>query len=70
MSVKEDGIVAHQCGHHDQHFQLIIHPQENRTGDQSQNAAVDKVLEERNTSGEQSGSPLRNAEAMTVGDHR
>lgn len=52
MSVEEDGVVAHQGYHHDQHLQLIIHTQEDRTGDQPEDAAVYKVLEQGNRSGE------------------
>lgn len=45
VSVEEDGVVTHQRRHHDQHLQLIIDAQENRTGDQPQDAAVYKVLD-------------------------
>lgn len=53
MSVEEDGVVAHQGCHHEQHLELIIHTQEDGTGDQPQDAAVYKVLEQGNTSGKQ-----------------
>lgn len=32
VRVQEDGVVAHQRCHHDQHLQLVIHPQEHRAG--------------------------------------
>lgn len=63
MGVEEDGVVAHQRRRHDGHFQLVIHPQEHGAGYQSQNAAVDKVLEqEEDRSDEYLGPLLRNAE--------
>lgn len=69
VCVQEDGVVAHQRHQHDQHLQLIIHPQENRTGDQPQNAAVDEVLEQGDTSDEYSGPLLGGAGVrMRAGD--
>lgn len=71
VGVEQEDVVGHQGHHHDQHFQLIIYPQENRTGDQAQNAAVDEVLGQRNMADEALGSLWENAGAInTVGHDR
>lgn len=44
MGVQQDGVVAHQRQRHEQHFQLVIHPQEHGAGYQPQDAAVYEVL--------------------------
>lgn len=46
--MQQNNIVHHQSNQHDHHFQLMIYPEENRTGNQAQNAAVDEVLEDEN----------------------
>lgn len=70
VRVEKDGVVTHQRHHHDQHFQLVIHPQENRAGYQSQNAAVYEVLGQEDMSDEYSGPLLTNAEGrMKTGGH-
>ena len=48
MSVQKNNIVAHQCNQHYHHFQLIIYPQENGTGNEPQYAAVYKILAKKN----------------------
>lgn len=65
VRVEEDGVVAHQGRQHDQHLQLVIHPQENRTGDQSQDAAVDEILQQGDVSAEYPGPRLRGAGVRT-----
>ena len=70
VRVEEDDVVAHQRCHHDQHFQLVVHPQENRAGYQPQDAAVYKVLGQENMSDQCLESLLRNAEIrIKIGDH-
>lgn len=70
VSVEKDDVVAHQRRQHYQHLQLIVHPQENRAGDQTQNAAVYKVLGQENTLKQHLGSLLRNAEIrIKIGGH-
>lgn len=71
MSVEKDDVVAHQRRQHDQHLQLVVHPQENRAGYQPQNAAVYKVLGQENALNQHLGSLLRNAEIrIKIGDHQ
>lgn len=45
MCVQKNDIIGHQSKQHDCHFQLMIYPEENRTGNQAQDAAIDEVLE-------------------------
>lgn len=46
MCVKKNDIVGHDGNQHDCHFQLMVYSKENGTGNQAQNATVDKILEE------------------------
>lgn len=72
MSVQKDDVVGHQRHHHDQHLQLVVDPQEDRAGNQSQDAAVDEVLEQGERSGRYSGSLQRKASvsSKTGGYHQ
>lgn len=54
MSLEDDDVVAHYGRQHDQHLQLVVDSQEHRTGDEAQDAAVDKILTWRATQGSQS----------------
>lgn len=48
MCVQKNYIVDNQSNQHDCHFQLVIYPEENRTRNEAQDAAVDKILEKKN----------------------
>lgn len=46
VCLEYDDVVGHHGSQHDHHLQLVIDPQEHRTGDEAQDAAVDEVLKE------------------------
>lgn len=47
MGLQYNDVVGHHSSQHDDHLQLIVNPQEHRTGDKAQDAAVDEVLKEQ-----------------------
>lgn len=44
VCLENDDIITHYSSKHNYHLQLIVYPQEHGAWDQSQNAAVDKIL--------------------------